>query len=140
MLDSEEDKIFSVSEQGIGKQTLAKEYRITNRGGKGVIAMKLNERTGNLVSVLSFENNNLDLMLLTSSGKMIRVETDKIRDTSRNTMGVKLIALDKKDKVVHISQCQKEEKDLDESNLDSGESSENLGESSGESNGADSNE
>ena len=133
MLDSEEDKIFSVSEQGIGKQTLAQEYRITNRGGKGVIAMKLNERTGNLVSVLSFENNNLDLMLLTSSGKMIRVETDKIRDTSRNTMGVKLIALDKKDKVVHISQCQKEEKDLDNSELDSGESSANLGESSGES-------
>lgn len=114
-LESEEDKIFSVSEQGIGKQTLAKEYRITNRGGKGIIAMKLNERTGNLVNVLSFENNNLDLMLLTSSGKMIRVETDKIRDTSRNTSGVKLIALDKKDKVVHISQCQKEEKDLEDS-------------------------
>ena len=143
MLDSEEDKIFSVSEQGIGKQTLAQEYRITNRGGKGVIAMKLNERTGNLVSVLSFENNNLDLMLLTSSGKMIRVETDKIRDTSRNTMGVKLIALDNKDKVVHISQCQKEEKDLDDGELDSDESSANLGESSGESSessGADSNE
>ena len=114
MVDSEDDKILSVSEQGIGKQTLAKEYRITNRGGKGVIAMKLNERTGNLVSVLSLENNNLDLMLLTSSGKMIRVETDKIRDTSRNASGVKLITLDNKDKVVHISQCQKEEKDLDD--------------------------
>lgn len=123
-LESEEDKIFSVSEQGIGKQTLAKEYRITNRGGKGIIAMKLNERTGNLVNVLSFENNNLDLMLLTSSGKMIRVETDKIRDTSRNTSGVKLIALDKKDKVVHISQCQKEEKDLEDSE-ESTETSEN---------------
>lgn len=118
-LESEEDKIFSVSEQGIGKQTLAKEYRITNRGGKGIIAMKLNERTGNLVNVLSFESNNLDLMLLTSSGKMIRVETDKIRDTSRNTSGVKLIALDKKDKVVHISQCQKEEKDLEDDGLES---------------------
>ena len=143
MLDSEEDKVLSVSEQGIGKQTFAKEYRITNRGGKGVIAMKLNERTGNLVNVLSLENNNFDLMLLTSSGKMIRVETDKIRDTSRNTSGVKLISLDKKDKVVHISQCQKEEKDLDESELDSDESSVNSSESSanlGESNGADSSE
>lgn len=132
MLESEDDKVLSVSEQGIGKQTLAKEYRITNRGGKGVIAMKLNERTGNLVNVLSLENNNLDLMLLTSSGKMIRVETDKIRDTSRNAMGVKLITLEKKDKVVHISQCQKEEKNLDEmdlgdlneSNSDSNKSSE----------------
>ncbi len=134
ILESEEDKIFSVSEQGIGKQTLAKEYRITNRGGKGIIAMKLNERTGNLVNVLSFENNNLDLMLLTSSGKMIRVETDKIRDTSRNTSGVKLISLDKKDKVVHISQCQKEEKDLDsdESGVDLGDSSESNGADSGD--------
>ncbi len=134
ILESEEDKIFSVSEMGIGKQTLAKEYRITNRGGKGIIAMKLNERTGNLVNVLSFENNNLDLMLLTSSGKMIRVETDKIRDTSRNTSGVKLISLDKKDKVVHISQCQKEEKDLDsdESGVDSGDFSESNGADSGD--------
>lgn len=132
ILESEEDKIFSVSEMGIGKQTLAKEYRITNRGGKGIIAMKLNERTGNLVNVLSFENNNLDLMLLTSSGKMIRVETDKIRDTSRNTSGVKLISLDKKDKVVHISQCQKEEKDLDESGVDLGDSSESNGADSGD--------
>ena len=134
ILESEEDKIFSVSEQGIGKQTLAKEYRITNRGGKGIIAMKLNERTGNLVNVLSFDNNNLDLMLLTSSGKMIRVETDKIRDTSRNTSGVKLISLDKKDKVVHISQCQKEEKDLDsdESGVDSGDFSESNGADSGD--------
>lgn len=134
ILESEEDKIFSVSEMGIGKQTLAKEYRITNRGGKGIIAMKLNERTGNLVNVLSFDNNNLDLMLLTSSGKMIRVETDKIRDTSRNTSGVKLISLDKKDKVVHISQCQKEEKDLDsdESGVDSGDFSESNGADSGD--------
>lgn len=134
ILESEEDKIFSVSEMGIGKQTLAKEYRITNRGGKGIIAMKLNERTGNLVNVLSFENNNLDLMLLTSSGKMIRVETDKIRDTSRNTSGVKLISLDKKDKVVHISQCQKEEKDLDsdESGVNSGNFSESNGADSGD--------
>ncbi|RDU62451.1 DNA topoisomerase (ATP-hydrolyzing) subunit A [Helicobacter sp. MIT 14-3879] len=114
MLENDDDKIFSVSELGIGKQTLAKEYRLTNRAGKGVIAMKLTEKTGNLVNVLSFNNNNLDLMLLTSSGKIIRVEADKIRDTSRNTSGVKLISLDKKDKVVHISQCQKEEKDLDD--------------------------
>ena len=104
--------------------------RITNRGGKGIIAMKLNERTGNLVNVLSFENNNLDLMLLTSSGKMIRVETDKIRDTSRNTSGVKLISLDKKDKVVHISQCQKEEKDLE--GVDLGNFSESNGADSGD--------
>lgn len=114
MLEDNKDKIFSVSERGIGKQTFAEEYRIQNRGGKGIIAMKLNEKTGNLVNILNFNSDNIDLMLLTSSGKMIRVDTDTIREAGRNTSGVKIIALDGKDKVVHISQCQKEEKDLDE--------------------------
>lgn len=116
MLEDNKDKIFSVSERGIGKQTFAEEYRIQNRGGKGIIAMKLNEKTGNLVNILNFNSDNIDLMLLTSSGKMIRVDTDTIREAGRNTSGVKIISLDGKDKVVHISQCQKEEKDLDDAN------------------------
>ncbi|MDE6886194.1 MAG: DNA topoisomerase (ATP-hydrolyzing) subunit A [Helicobacteraceae bacterium] len=114
MIENDEDKIFSVSELGIGKQTFAKEYRLQKRGGKGIITMKLTEKTGNLVNILNFNNDNLDLMVLTSSGKMIRVETDAIRITSKNTSGVKIISLDRKDKVVHISQCTKEEKDLDD--------------------------
>lgn len=112
MINDDDDRIFSVSELGIGKQTLAKEYRLQNRGGKGIITMKLTEKTGNLVNILNFNNDNIDLMLLTSSGKMIRVETDEIRVTSKNTSGVKLIKLDSKDKVVHVSQCAKEEKEL----------------------------
>ena len=67
-----------------------------------------------MVNVLNFNNANLDLMVLTGNGKMIRVDTDKIRDTSRNTSGVKFITLNEKDKVVHLSQCQKEEKDLED--------------------------
>lgn len=114
MLEDNKDKIFSVSEKGIGKQTFAEEYRIQSRGGKGIIAMKLNERTGNLVNILNFNSDNIDLMLLTSSGKMIRVDTETIREVGRNASGVKIIALDGKDKVVHISQCQKEEKDLED--------------------------
>ena len=121
MIEDDEDKLFSLSELGVGKQTLAKEYRLQSRGGKGIIAMRLTSRTGNVVNVLNFNNTGLDLMVLTGSGKMIRVETDKIRDTSRNTSGVKFITLNDKDKVVHLSQCPKEEKDLqdlaDENNI-----------------------
>ncbi len=114
MIEDDEDKLFSLSELGVGKQTLAKEYRLQTRGGKGIIAMKLTSKTGNMVNVLNFNNANLDLMVLTGSGKMIRVDTDKIRDTSRNTSGVKFITLNEKDKVIHLSQCQKEEKDLED--------------------------
>lgn len=114
MIENDDDKLFSISELGIGKQTFAKEYRLQSRAGKGIIAMKLTDRTGNLVNVLNFNNDNMDLMVLTSSGKMIRINTDAIRETSRNTSGVKIIALEKKDKVVHISQCTKEEKDLED--------------------------
>ena len=121
MIEDDEDKLFSLSELGVGKQTLAKEYRLQSRGGKGIIAMRLTSRTGNVVNVLNFNNTGLDLMVLTGSGKMIRVETDKIRDTSRNTSGVKFITLNDKDIVVHLSQCPKEEKDLqdlaDENNI-----------------------
>ncbi len=115
MIESDEDKLFCISESGIGKQTLAKEYRLQNRGGKGIIAMRLTQKTGNVVNTLNFNNANLDLMVLTSSGKMIRVDTSSIRDTSRNTSGVKFVSLNDKDKVVHISQCPKEEKDLEDS-------------------------
>lgn len=114
MIEDDEDKIFSLSELGVGKQTLAKQYRLQSRGGKGIIAMRLTSKTGNVVNVLNFNNANFDLMVLTSSGKMIRVETDKIRDTSRNTSGVKFVSLKDKDKVVHLSQCPKEEKDLED--------------------------
>lgn len=114
MIENDDDKLFSISELGIGKQTFAKEYRLQTRGGKGIIAMKLTEKTGNLVNILNFSNNNMDLMVLTSSGKMIRINTDAIRETSRNTSGVKIITLDKKDKVVHISQCAKKQKDLED--------------------------
>lgn len=114
MIEDDEDKLFSLSELGVGKQTLAKEYRLQSRGGKGIIAMKLTSKTGNMVNVLNFNNAGLDLMVLTGSGKMIRVDTDKIRDTSRNTSGVKFITLNGKDKVVHLSQCPKEEKDLED--------------------------
>ncbi|WP_304418020.1 DNA gyrase subunit A, partial [uncultured Helicobacter sp.] len=73
-ITSDTDKLLTVSERGIGKQTLAGEYRLQSRAGKGVIVQKLTPKTGNLVSVVNINDENADLMVLTSSGKMIRVD------------------------------------------------------------------
>ncbi len=107
VVSDDSNKLLSVSENGLGKQTLAEAYRKQNRGGKGVIGMKLNKKTGNLVSVISVDDENLDLMILTASAKMIRVSIKDIRETGRNASGVKLI--DTADKVVYVNSCPKEE-------------------------------
>lgn len=108
VINDDGNKLLSVSENGLGKQTLAEAYREQSRGGKGVIGMKLTQKTGNLVSVISVDDENLDLMILTASAKMIRVSIKDIKETiRRNTSGVKLI--DTADKVVYANSCPKEE-------------------------------
>ncbi|GAA9738787.1 DNA topoisomerase (ATP-hydrolyzing) subunit A [Helicobacter pylori] len=108
VINNDSNKLLSVSENGLGKQTLAEAYREQSRGGKGVIGMKLTQKTGNLVSVISVDDENLDLMILTASTKMIRVSIKDIKETiGRNTSGVKLI--DTADKVVYANSCPKEE-------------------------------
>ncbi|GAA8296853.1 DNA topoisomerase (ATP-hydrolyzing) subunit A [Helicobacter pylori] len=108
VISDDSNKLLSVSENGLGKQTLAEAYREQSRGGKGIIGMKLTQKTGNLVSVISVDNENLDLMILTASAKMIRVSIKDIKETiRRNTSGVKLI--DTADKVVYANSCPKEE-------------------------------
>ncbi|GAA8219054.1 DNA topoisomerase (ATP-hydrolyzing) subunit A [Helicobacter pylori] len=108
VINDDSNKLLSVSENGLGKQTLAEAYRERSRGGKGIIGMKLTQKTGNLVSVISVDDENLDLMILTASAKMIRVSIKDIKETiGRNTSGVKLI--DTADKVVYANSCPKEE-------------------------------
>ncbi|GHQ45105.1 DNA gyrase subunit A [Helicobacter pylori] len=108
VINDDSNKLLSVSENGLGKQTLAEAYREQSRGGKGIIGMKLTQKTGNLVSVISVDDENLDLMILTASAKMIRVSIKDIKETiRRNTSGVKLI--DTADKVVYTNSCPKEE-------------------------------
>ena len=106
VIDSDEQEILMVSEKGIGKRTDAGEYRLTNRGGSGVIAMKLNQKTGiNVVGCLMVDEN-MDMMALTVAGKMIRVDMQTISKSSRNTSGVYIV---KGDDVASISRCPKEE-------------------------------
>ncbi|MFP6213621.1 DNA topoisomerase (ATP-hydrolyzing) subunit A [Helicobacter pylori] len=107
VINDDSNKLLSVSENGLGKQTLAEAYREQSRGGKGVIGMKLTQKTGNLVGVISVDDENLDLMILTASAKMIRVSIKDIRETGRNASGVKLI--NTADKVMYVNSCPKEE-------------------------------
>ncbi|GAA7727960.1 DNA topoisomerase (ATP-hydrolyzing) subunit A [Helicobacter pylori] len=107
VISDDGNKLLSVSENGLGKQTLAEAYREQSRGGKGIIGMKLTQKTGNLVGVISVDDENLDLMILTASAKMIRVSVKDIRETGRNASGVKLI--NTADKVMYVNSCPKEE-------------------------------
>ncbi|WQR92642.1 DNA topoisomerase (ATP-hydrolyzing) subunit A [Helicobacter pylori] len=107
VINDDGNKLLSVSENGLGKQTLAEAYREQSRGGKGIIGMKLTQKTGNLVGVISVDDENLDLMILTASAKMIRVSIKDIRETGRNASGVKLI--NTVDKVMYVNSCPKEE-------------------------------
>jgi DNA gyrase subunit A len=108
-INDEDDEILIVSEKGLSKRTTAGEYREQNRAGKGVIAMKLTPKTGDVVDVVFVEEDQ-DLMCLTSIGKMIRVDMQSIRKAGRNTSGVKTVNVEGKDKVVSIAKCPKEEK------------------------------
>ena len=106
-IENNEQEILSVSAKGIGKRTNAGEYRLTKRGGKGVICMKLTDKTQDLISVVIVDDD-MDLMALTSSGKMIRVDMQSIRKAGRNTSGVIVVKVED-DEVVSIAKCPKQE-------------------------------
>ncbi len=106
----DQEELLTVTEKGIGKRTTAEEYRLQNRGGKGVIAMKLTAKTADLVGVVIVDEDK-DLMALSSSGKMIRVDMETIRKAGRNTSGVKVVSIEGNDVVASIARCPKEEVD-----------------------------
>lgn len=111
IIANDEQEILMVAEKGIGKRTDAGEYRLTNRGGSGVIAMKMTAKTGqNIVGCLMVDEA-MDMMALTKAGKMIRVDMQSISKSSRNTSGVYIV---KGDDVASISRCPKEEPEEDE--------------------------
>ena len=107
-IDNEESELLMLSEKGIGKRTTASEYREQSRAGKGVISMKLSKKTGDVVGVVLVEEDK-DMMCLTSIGKMIRVDMQSIRKAGRNTSGVIVVNVEKKDTVVSMAKCPKEE-------------------------------
>ncbi|MEK6658663.1 MAG: DNA gyrase subunit A, partial [Campylobacterota bacterium] len=88
IIANDDQEILVVSEKGIGKRTDAGEYRLTNRGGSGVIAMKMTAKTGKFVVGCLMVDEEMDMMALTKAGKMIRVDMQTISKSSRNTSGV----------------------------------------------------
>jgi DNA gyrase subunit A len=94
--------ILSISENGFGKRTELEEYRLTARGGKGVINMKVTPRIGKVVAILSVKEDT-DLMIITKDGKIIRLESSEIRQAGRSTQGVRLVRADENDQVAAAS-------------------------------------
>jgi DNA gyrase subunit A len=95
---TEESLILSIAENGMGKRTLAGEYRLQSRAGRGVINMKLSRKTGPVVSVLEVKEDT-DVIVITKNGQIIRTEAAQIRKTGRSAQGVKLVTLDEGDVV-----------------------------------------
>ena len=125
VLQTNDQEILSVASKGIGKRTTAEEYRLQKRAGKGVICMRLTNKTGDLVGIVIVDDE-MDLMALTTSGKMIRVDMQSIRKAGRNTSGVKVVNVDGEE-VVNIAICPKiedEETSEESDQLNLGESDE----------------
>lgn len=128
--DSDQESILVVSENGYGKRTLVEDYRVTNRGGKGVKTLSITEKTGSLVAIKVVTDED-DLMITTKNGIMIRMEMKEIRVMGRATQGVRVINL--KSGVV-ISSVAKVPHQEDEEVVDiTGEATEVQAEGAGES-------
>jgi DNA gyrase subunit A len=109
--DPETQQLLVVSEKGYGKRSDVEDYRLTNRGGKGVKALNITEKTGNLVAIKEVTDSN-DLMIITKAGILIRIAVADLRVMGRNTQGVKLIRL--KNEADEISSVTKIVKDPEE--------------------------
>jgi len=103
-------KLLVAGENGIGKRTDFEEYRVQSRGGKGIITMKTNEKTGAVVGALTVRDND-EIMLITVGGQMVRIPVQGIREAGRNTQGVKLVNLAEKDKLQAIAPVVGEDKE-----------------------------
>ena len=115
IIRDDEQEILVVAEKGIGKRTDAGEYRLTNRGGSGVIAMKMTAKTGKYVVGCLMVDGTMDMMALTKAGKMIRVDMQTISKSSRNTSGVYIV---KGDEVASVSRCPKQPKEEDDEEVE----------------------
>ncbi|KAB2850140.1 MAG: DNA gyrase subunit A, partial [Hyphomicrobiaceae bacterium] len=100
-LSATEQFILTVSEKGFGKRSSAYEYRISGRGGKGIIAMIVNERNGPLVASFPIAEHE-QIMLVTDGGQLIRCPVDDIRIAGRNTQGVRIFKTGESEKVVSV--------------------------------------
>ncbi|MCR9014901.1 DNA gyrase subunit A [Aquiflexum gelatinilyticum] len=106
----EDATLLVVSQKGYGKRSLIEEYRITNRGGKGVKAMNITEKTGYLVAIKEVVDSD-DLMIINKSGITIRTPVSELRVMGRATQGVRLIKLSESDEISSVEKITREEED-----------------------------
>ena len=107
--------ILVVSENGYGKRSSLEDYRLTNRGGKGVKTISITEKTGKLVSLKSVSDND-DLMIINKSGIAIRMQVEDLRVMGRATQGVKVISLKDGDSIAAVAKVMKDDDDLEDIN------------------------
>jgi DNA gyrase subunit A len=107
--------ILVVSENGYGKRSSLEDYRLTNRGGKGVKTISITEKTGKLVTLKSVSDSD-DLMIINKSGIAIRMEVEDLRVMGRATQGVKVISLKDGDSIAAVAKVMKNEDDIEDIN------------------------
>jgi len=100
--------VLTVCEHGFGKRTDIEEYRLTRRGGKGVINIKVTERNGKVVAIKAVQEGD-ELMFITARGIMLRTDLSEVREIGRATQGVRLIRPDEGDRVVAVAKIAREE-------------------------------
>ncbi len=116
--EDEKVSILVLSEKGNGKRTSLSEYRITNRGGKGVKTMQVNDKIGQLIAIKAVTDDD-DLMIINKSGLAIRLVVEKLRVMGRATQGVKVINLSKKDQIADVAVVPHDD-EADEEHLEEG--------------------
>lgn len=114
---NEKDDVLTVTEKGYGKRTSVADYRKTNRGGSGIINIKVTEKNGPVVALKGVYRDG-DVMLVTRNGIIIRSNINKISIIGRNTQGVRLISLDEGDSLIDVAMCEKDEDNAGEQNND----------------------
>lgn len=115
-VDDLNDTVLVVSENGYGKRTDLEDYRITNRGGKGVKTLNITEKTGDLISINNV-NDNDDLMIINKSNIVIRIAVSQLRVMGRATQGVRLITLKENDSISSVAKVEHEEEALEDSSV-----------------------
>ena len=105
--------MLTVTEKGYGKRTQVADYRKTNRGGSGIINIKVTEKNGNVIALKGVYSDS-DVMLITRNGIIIRSDVNKISVIGRNTQGVRLICLEEGDSLIDVAMCEKDENGTEE--------------------------
>jgi len=123
--DLEKESVLVVSEKGYGKRTAVEDYRVTNRGGKGVITLNITEKTGKLIAIQNVTDED-GLMIINKSGVAIRMAVEELRVMGRNTQGVKLINLKGSDEIAAVAKVEMD-KDVEdaEEQTEEGENTDN---------------